>query len=86
MAYEHKDGSFTLFKNDKKETENQPDYKGQGKDLDGNEIWVSAWIKTPNGGGKFMSCSIQLKQSKSETKPGANVPQHEYDDGQSDPF
>ena len=81
MAYEHKAGSFSLFKNDKKESDNHPDYKGQGKDLDGNEIWVSAWIKQPVGGGKFMSCSMQLKaQQPAETKPGANVPESEYED------
>jgi len=60
MAYEHKPGSFTLFKNDRKESDNHPDYKGDGADIDGNPIWVSAWIKEGKN-GKFMSGSIRLK-------------------------
>ena len=64
MAFEHKAGTFTLWKNDRKESDNHPDYKGQGKDLDGNDVWVSSWIKTTENGGKFMSCSMQLKQAQ----------------------
>ncbi len=30
MAYIPKPGSFTLFKNQKKETDNHPDYRGDG--------------------------------------------------------
>ncbi len=67
MAYEAKPGSFSLFKNDKKESDNHPDYKGDGKDLDGNGIWVSAWLKDGKN-GKFMSCSFKLKDSKPAVK------------------
>lgn len=67
MAYEAKPGSFSLFKNDKKEADNHPDYKGDGKDLDGNPIWVSAWLKEGKS-GKFMSCSFKLKDDKPAKK------------------
>jgi len=67
MAYEHKPGTFTLFKNDKKENENQPDYKGSGMDLNGSECWVSAWVKRPEGKQPFLSCVTQVK----ETTPAA---------------
>ena len=63
MAYEAKPGSFSLFKNDRKEKDTHPDYKGDGKDLDGNPIWISAWLKDGSK-GKFMSCSIQLKEQQ----------------------
>jgi len=63
MAYEAKPGSFSLFKNDKKEADNHSDYKGDGKDLDGNAVWVSAWLKEGKS-GKFMSCSFKLKEDK----------------------
>ena len=87
MAFEHKAGTFTLWKNDRKESNNHPDYKGQGKDLDGNDVWVSSWIKTTENGGKFMSCSMQLKQAHpAERKPGANVPAAEYEDDTGEPF
>lgn len=63
MSYEAKPGSFSLFKNDRKEKDSHPDYKGDGKDLDGNAVWVSAWLKE-GAKGKFMSCSIQLKEQQ----------------------
>lgn len=62
MAYEHKPGSYTLFKNDKKENENQPDYKGSGMDLNGTECWISAWVKRPEGKLPFFSIVTQPKQ------------------------
>lgn len=60
MAYEHKAGTFSLFKNDKGDNESRPDYKGEGKDLDGKAIEVAAWLKD-GGRGKFMSCTLKLK-------------------------
>ena len=41
---EKKDNSGVLFKNDKKESGNQPDYKGNIT-VNGVEYWLSAWIK-----------------------------------------
>lgn len=63
MAYEARPGSLTLFKNDRKEKDNHPDYKGDGMDLEGNPVWISAWIKEGQK-GKFMSLSIQRKESQ----------------------
>lgn len=51
-----------LFKNDRKENDKHPDYKGQ-IDVDGTEFWLSAWIKE-SAKGKFMSLSIQPKQER----------------------
>ena len=63
MAYEPKPGSFSLFKNDRKEKDSHPDYKGDGLDLQGNPVWVSAWLKH-GAKGTFMSCSMQKKEAK----------------------
>ena len=65
MAYTPKPGSMSLFKNDRKEKDTHPDYKGDGMDLQGNPVWVSAWIKE-GAKGKFMSLSIQAKEAKRE--------------------
>lgn len=55
MEYDNKNRGV-LFKNDKKESEKHADYKGSYTDANGEEHWVSAWIKTPKkGGDKFMS-------------------------------
>lgn len=77
MAYEPKPGQFTLFPNDRKANPSQPDYKGDGKDLDGNDVWVSAWLKEGSK-GSFLSCSMQLKSSQPaatpSSKPAAAAP------------
>jgi hypothetical protein len=49
-----------LFKNDRKEKDSHPDYKGN-IDVDGEEFWISAWIKEGKK-GKFMSLSVQPKE------------------------
>ena len=66
MTYEHKPGSFTLFKNDKDGNEKRPDYTGEGMDLEGRLIRVSAWIKQGKN-GKFMSCNIQKKSAEQDS-------------------
>lgn len=58
-----------LFKNDRKESDNHPDYKGQAE-IDGEEFWIAAWIKEGKK-GKFMSISFTPKE---EEKPAAKMP------------
>lgn len=79
MAYTPKPGSFSLFKNDRKEQDNHPDYKGDGADLDGNAVWVSAWIKRSDK-GTFMSCSFKLKEEKPVAKPQLSTAERFVDD------
>lgn len=50
----------SLFKNDKKTTEQMPDYKGQ-INVNGEEFWINAWLKTSKQGTKFMSLSVSPK-------------------------
>ena len=73
MAYTPKAGSFSLFKNDRKEQDNHPDYKGDGADLEGNPVWVSAWIKKSEK-GTFMSCSFKLKEAPQSKPVARQVP------------
>ena len=81
MAYEAKPGTFSLSKNQNKLKETHPDYSGDGKDMDGNEIYVSAWLKDGKN-GKFMSCSFKPK----EAKKSAPAPASDFDDLESAPF
>ena len=67
MAYEHKPGSFSLFKNDKEGNEKRPDYTGDGMSLDGTPIKVSAWLKD-GAKGKFMSCKFEEKTGAPKTQ------------------
>ena len=54
-----------LFKNDKKETDNHPDYKGK-IEINHEEFWLSAWIKTDKNGNKYMSLSVQEKEAQKD--------------------
>ena len=67
MAYEAQPGSFSLFKNDKGDNEKRPDYTGTGKDLDGQDIRVSAWLKE-GAKGKFMSCRFEVAKKDAPAK------------------
>ena len=57
---QRKDNSGALFKNDQKQGDNHPDYKGSAM-IDGSDYWVSAWINTSKNGVKYMSLSLQHK-------------------------
>lgn len=55
-----------LFKNDRKEKDSHPDYKGSCE-VNGVEMWLSAWIKE-GAKGKFMSLSFQPKEDQEQNK------------------
>lgn len=63
-----RDNSGVLFKNDKKEQEKHPDYKGSIM-VDGTEYWLSAWIKDGKS-GKFMGLAVSPK----DAQPPASKP------------
>lgn len=76
--------SGALFKNDKKETDNHPDYRGS-LNVDGREFWVSSWIKTSKKGQKYMSLSVSAKDenktSRQEYSDKNQEPAPDFDDG-----
>jgi hypothetical protein len=71
MAYDQKDLSGVLFKNDRKEKDTHPDYTGNAR-IDGRDYWLSAWIKDGKN-GKFMSLALKPKddQPRREQQPAA---------------
>jgi hypothetical protein len=60
---QQKDNSGALFKNDRKETANHPDYRGSIT-IDGTDYWLSAWIKVSQKDNKtkFMSLFATPKE------------------------
>jgi hypothetical protein len=56
-----------LFKNNKKQGEKSPDYKGQAE-IDGQEYWLSAWVKEGKK-GKFLSLAFKAKDEASQVEP-----------------
>ena len=59
MAYEQKPGQGSLFINNKKEKENQPDFNGSITTPDGKQWKVSGWKKTSGSGIEYTSLSVQ---------------------------
>jgi uncharacterized protein (DUF736 family) len=66
MAYELKEMQGSLFKNNKKTTELQPDYTGKIK-VNGVELQLSAWVAKTKAGETYLN--IKAK----EAMPSANT-------------
>jgi uncharacterized protein (DUF736 family) len=74
-----------LFRNDKKEADNHPDYKGS-INVGGTDYWLSAWLKTSNAGAKYMSLSVKPKDAPAQ-KPAPKAPARQaFDDSEDVPF
>lgn len=75
MAYEQKDNSGSVFKNNRRERETQPNLTGSAL-IDGKEYWVNVWTKTKADGEKWVSLAFNPKQPKEDThKPSAGSPE-----------
>ena len=68
MAYEQRDNSGSLFKNDKREKDSHPNATGSAM-IGGVEYWVSAWTKDGKK-GKWQSLAFKRKE---ERKPGGGI-------------
>lgn len=63
-SYEHKNLSGSIFPNDKKTEDAQPDFRGSCL-INGVEFWVSAWHReSKEGGRKYIGLQFTLKEEK----------------------
>jgi hypothetical protein len=69
MAYEIRELSGSLFKNEKKTEEKHPQMQGSCL-IEGVEYWVSAWTKegTKN---RWQSLAFKRKDAKQDAKPAS---------------
>jgi hypothetical protein len=86
MAYQQKENSGALFKNDKKEKETHADYRGD-INIGGVNYWISGWLKDTKTGGKFLSLAVNVKESPGLSKTVDDKPKHKAAvQQQPDPF
>lgn len=62
----------SIWKNDRKEKDTHPDFKGS-LNVDGVEYWVSAWKRKPdaNPNAPALSFSVQPKDTQNASNPAA---------------
>jgi hypothetical protein len=77
MAYEMKPDTGSIFKNDKREKDTQPNGKGSCL-LGGVEYWISAWT---NDGpkGKYQQLKFERKDAK-QPAPASRPTNHADED------
>lgn len=69
-----------IFKNDNKQQDNHPDYKGS-LNVGGVDLWVSGWLKTSKENGKkFLSLSVKPKDDKTPNTLPKQEKAVEFDD------
>ena len=71
MAFERKNNSGSLFKNEDKTQDTHADYRGEAK-VEGVDFWINAWINTSKNGKRYMSITFKLKEAKA-AKPALKV-------------
>ena len=70
MAYEMRDLSGSLFKNNKREKDTHPNATGTAL-IDGVEYWVSAWTKRDKNGNPWQSLAFKKKETRDAVSPAS---------------
>lgn len=92
MSYQRRVGDGVLWRNDKRESENHPNMRG---DLlaacphchQAFEMYVSAWTKAKRDGEKFLSLSAKSKtEGRAKLDREQAAPQAQFEDDGEIPF
>ena len=85
MSYEQKPGQGSVFKNDRKESDNHPDYKGDATcPCCRSKVWLDMWVKRPEGKKPFMSVSMKAKDA-AKPAPAKDAPKSAAAGGRGSP-
>jgi hypothetical protein len=86
MTFQHRDGSGSLFRNDKQGVEKRPDWRGDIM-LGGVLYEVSGWDKPTRNGEAFISMSGKVKVAGSKVPTGGkNDPRPMVDKSYNEDF
>ena len=87
MAFEQKDMSGALFKNERRETDKHPNAQGSCL-IDGVKYWISAWTNTiqrgDKAGDKYQK--LTFKRAEDQPAPLAGRPQAAAPEDDDIPF
>lgn len=75
MAYDNTNQGM-LSRNDRKQSETHPDFKGQC-DIDGKPYWIDGWINVGKDGGKMAGRKYFKLKFKAKDAQGAPATQAE---------
>lgn len=73
MAFEHKPGQGSIFKNEKKQTAMKPDYRGTIVTPSGETLEISLWVKEGQR-GKFFSAAVKPPYNQTAHESEAITP------------
>jgi uncharacterized protein (DUF736 family) len=65
---DNKPNTGAIFKNDKKTSQNQPDYRGK-VNVNGKEMEIALWVKTSSAGNSYFSASFSEPYVAPQTQP-----------------
>lgn len=86
MAFEHNPDKGSIFRNDRKERESQPDHKGDARLICPHcnmafDTWISAWVNNlKNKPGKYFSLAFTAKEEQPDSAPSTPPSQGDFDD------
>lgn len=66
--YHHKPNRGSMFENDRKMKETQPDFTGS-IDVNGVTYWLSGWKQISEGGKKYLSVAVTLQEERPQQPP-----------------
>jgi len=67
--YEHKTNRGSMFRNEKKEKESQPDERGT-INIEGRLFWISSWWEKTRDGREYQSISVApIEEGKRRERP-----------------
>jgi hypothetical protein len=84
MAYQHKENTGSLFKNDKREKDTHAHARGSAL-IDGVEYYIDAWTNESNDGSKYQSLKFKRKDdatngARSQSRPQPSAFDTDLDD------
>lgn len=68
MAYEHKENNGTLFPNNRKRKETDPDFTGS-INVNGVLFWINAWDGQTKAGARRLNVKVNEHQVQSQNAP-----------------